>query len=159
MRHQDFNDEHRSSKNQEERSVTQSYSQKQSMPMPFYKLTSLNQENEANEIRTSKLLPNKALPLSYRPDWIVLGVLLCLITLVAVCYGFLLGTWNRIKHIMAAKFDWDKDTQTFWEIFINITPVLGMIIGRILGVPIVNKGRFRCILLGSLVIISGCLIM
>jgi len=157
MRQQDFNEEDRSSKNSEERSVRLSYSQKNSMP--FYKLTSLNQVDESNEIRTSKLIPNKPLPLSYRPNWTVLMVMICLITLVAVSYGFLLGTWNRINHIMAAKFGWDKDTKTFWETFINIAPVLGMILGRLLGAPIVNKGRYRCILLGSTIIISGCLIM
>jgi|LauGreDrversion4_2_1035121.scaffolds.fasta_scaffold448309_2 MFS family permease len=49
----------------------------------------------------------------------------------------------------------------FYEIFINNSPIVGMTIGRVIASVYVNKGRFNCIILGSVVIIFGislCLI-
>jgi uncharacterized membrane protein len=37
----------------------------------------------------------------------------------------------------------------FFETFINMTPVAGMLIGRLLGSVFVNRGRFKCIIFGA----------
>ena len=56
---------------------------------------------------------------------------------------------------MVAKYGWTKDQQIFYEAFIGNTPVMGMIIGRFIGSPLVNKGRFLCIIISSIVMILG----
>jgi MFS family permease len=56
---------------------------------------------------------------------------------------------------MVAKYGWSSKEQTFYETFIGNTPVLGMIIGRLIGSPLVNKGRFRCIIISSIVMMVG----
>lgn len=60
---------------------------------------------------------------------------------------------------MVAKYGWSKDTQIFYETFIGNSPVMGMIIGRLIGSPLVNKGRFRCIIIGAVVMIVGIVTM
>jgi len=36
-----------------------------------------------------------------------------------------------------------------YETFINMSPIAGFMIGRLLGSFYVNKGRFNCIILGA----------
>jgi MFS family permease len=60
---------------------------------------------------------------------------------------------------MVAKYGWSSKEQTFYETFIGNTPVLGMIIGRLIGSPLVNKGRFRCIIISAIVIIFAISLM
>ncbi len=70
-----------------------------------------------------------------------------------------MGTWNRISHIMIAKYQWSDDEVIFYETFIGITPTVGSLIGRLLGTPLVNKGRFRCIIIGTIVMLYGISLM
>ena len=93
--------------------------------------------------------------MKYKPNWVSMVSLLLLIAIQSVHYGYILGTWNRINHIMVAKYGWTKDQLVFYEAFIGNTPVMGMIIGRFIGSPLVNKGRFLCIIISSVAMILG----
>ena len=93
--------------------------------------------------------------MKYKPNWVSMVSMLFLITTQSVQNGYLLGTWNRINHIMVAKYGWSGDEQIFYETFIGSTPVMGIILGRLIGSPLVNKGRFRCIITGAVVMIVG----
>ena len=97
--------------------------------------------------------------MKFKPNWVSIICLLILIGIQSVHNGYSLGTWNRINHIMVAKYGWSKQEQTFYETFIGNTPVSGMIIGRLIGSPLVNKGRFRCIIISAIVMIIAISIM
>ena len=60
---------------------------------------------------------------------------------------------------MVAKFAWNKEEVTSWETWMGSLPVLGLIIGRLIGTPIVNKSRYGCILLGAVIVFIGSLII
>ena len=79
----------------------------------------------------------------------------------SVHYGYCLGTWNRIDLIMIAKFGWQKEDLAFYETFVSMAPVSGMLVGRLIGAFYVNYGRLRCIITGAFLQIVGitlCLI-
>ena len=67
----------------------------------------------------------------------------------------MLGTWNRIKYIMMQVYNFTESDARFYEQFINMAPNAGLLIGRLTGSIYVNHGRFRCIILGSFIIILG----
>jgi len=56
---------------------------------------------------------------------------------------------------MIAKYGWSSDDIIFYETFISITPTVGSLIGRVIGTPLVNKGRFLCIIIGTIVMLFG----
>ncbi len=67
----------------------------------------------------------------------------------------MLGSWNRINYILEVVYELTRERVIYFEQFINMAPTAGLLVGRLTGALYVNKGRFRCIVLGSLIIITG----
>jgi hypothetical protein len=85
----------------------------------------------------------------------MITVILILLSLQGISYGYMLGSWNRINYILEAVHDLTPERVLYFEQFINMAPTAGLLMGRLSGSFYVNKGRFRCIVLGSLIIIAG----
>ncbi len=54
-----------------------------------------------------------------------------------------------------AIYKWNADQIPFYEGLIGMSPVIGIMIGRIFGSVYLNKGRLRSILIGSVLITLG----
>lgn len=84
-----------------------------------------------------------------------MGTLLAIICLQSIHYGYVLGTWNRVSHIFIALYGWSPEETVRYEGLVGMSPVLGIMVGRLIGSQEVNKGRYRCIMLGSIIITVG----
>jgi MFS family permease len=52
-------------------------------------------------------------------------------------------------------YNWSTDEKVQIEMFVGTTPALGIMIGRFFGSYIVNKGRYPCIMISSLILSAG----
>lgn len=84
-----------------------------------------------------------------------MGTLLVIICLQSIHYGYVMGTWNRVSHIFIALYGWDPEETVQYEGLVGMSPVLGIMVGRMIGSQEVNNGRYRCIMLGSVIITAG----
>jgi MFS family permease len=85
----------------------------------------------------------------------VLGTLLVILSLQGIHYWYITGTWNRVRHIFIALYGWSQNETIRYEGLIGMSPFLGITVGRVIGSQEVSNGRYKCIMLGSVIISAG----
>jgi len=84
--------------------------------------------------------------LKFRPNWGFIALMITMLWMQGWHYGYGLDTYNRLKHILQARYGYSEDDMSFYAAFISAGFVAGFTFGRLFGSWLVQRDRKFCLL-------------
>lgn len=80
-----------------------------------------------------------------------MSFLIIMLSIQSLHAGYAMGTYNRIRLILKARYRWSQEERNLYEGLISSLLIMGITIGRLFGAWYVQKGRKKCLLTSAFV--------
>lgn len=70
-------------------------------------------------------------------------------------FGLSIAQWNTVTDAYAEIFQWDKDEKTTKQTAVQSITTAGSAIGALFSGPVMKIGRWKCIMLTNILVLSG----